>query len=149
MKDLSYSTNIDSALICAKYSGKPLFILFTGYAGVSDRKRHYQIFKDPTIKKEIVENFTLTILYVDERTPLPENEIDTVMYGDHEKIIKTIGNKNAALQVLNYNSNMQPLYVCTDHHLNELKRMDYYTTQTPELFLKKLKHAQTLFGTLK
>jgi hypothetical protein len=48
-------------------------------------------------------------LYVDDKTELPENEWVTSKYDG--KIKKTLGKKNADIQIANLNNNAQPFYV--------------------------------------
>jgi thiol:disulfide interchange protein DsbD len=51
----------------------------------------------------------VTALYVDDKTELPQNQWYVSPFDGREK--KTIGKQNADLQVREYNSNAQPLYV--------------------------------------
>jgi thiol:disulfide interchange protein DsbD len=51
----------------------------------------------------------VTALYVDDKTELSQNEWYVSPYDQKEK--KTIGKQNADLQVRDYKSNTQPLYV--------------------------------------
>ena len=55
------------------------------------------------------EDFLVVALYVDDKTELPESEWFTSKHDN--KIKKTIGKKNADLQISNLDNNAQPFYV--------------------------------------
>ena len=95
----------------ADEEGKPVFIDFTGWACVNCRKMEENVFPEV---EEILNQYILCQLYVDEKTrlPLPESVIvPNSSGGTKKKIIKTIGNKWSTLQAVTYASASQPYYV--------------------------------------
>ena len=71
-------------------------------------------------------------LYVDGRTPLPEDEWRVGEYGGKEFNIKTIG-KSGLICKLQYNRNAQPYYVMVD-----LKAISLVDLQVTTAILKCL-----------
>jgi thiol:disulfide interchange protein len=99
----------DQALACARQQNKPLFIDFTGHGCTNCREMEANVWSDPLVLEKLKNDFVVVALYVDDKTELPENEQykSTV---DH-KVKKTIGRKNADLQITNLDNNAQPFYV--------------------------------------
>jgi len=101
--------DIKQALACAKEKNKPVFIDFTGHGCVNCREMEANVWSHPEVLKRLKEDFVVTALYVDDKTELSQNEWYVSPYDQKEK--KTIGKQNADLQVRDYKSNTQPLYV--------------------------------------
>jgi len=107
----------DEGFAKAKESGKPLMIDFTGHACVNCRKMEQQVWSDPEIKSMLADDVVLVSLYVDEKTPLPEDEQITVeLTGGREKKLRNIGNKWAAFQEQRFGVNAQPYYVLLNYN---------------------------------
>ncbi len=108
----------DQALACARASKKPLFIDFTGHGCVNCREMEARVWSDPGVLKRLKNDFVVVELYVDDRTVLPESEwFESKVDG---KLKKTIGKKNADLQISKYNQNAQPFYVILGKNENIL-----------------------------
>ncbi|MRG47839.1 DUF255 domain-containing protein [Chitinophaga sp. SYP-B3965] len=102
----------DKALKLAKEQNKPIMIDFTGWACVNCRNMEENVWTDPEVHALIKENYILVSLYVDDKKNLPEEEQFLHTFPDgRKKPIKTIGNKYATMQTVNFNNNSQPLYV--------------------------------------
>ena len=101
--------DLKQALACAKEKNKPVFIDFTGHGCVNCREMEANVWSQPEVLKRLKEDFIVTALYVDDKTELPQSEWYVSPYDKKEK--KTIGKQNADLQVRDYQSNTQPLYV--------------------------------------
>jgi thiol:disulfide interchange protein DsbD len=101
--------DIKQALACAKEKNKPVFIDFTGHGCVNCREMEANVWSHPEVLKRLKEDFVVTALYVDDKTELSQNEWYVSPYDQKEK--KTIGKQNADLQVRDFKSNTQPLYV--------------------------------------
>jgi thiol:disulfide interchange protein len=99
----------DQALACARQQNKPLFIDFTGHGCTNCREMEANVWSDPLVLDKLKNDFVVVALYVDDKTELPENEWHTSSI-DH-KVKKTIGRKNADLQIANLDNNAQPFYV--------------------------------------
>jgi thiol:disulfide interchange protein len=99
----------DQALACARQQNKPLFIDFTGHGCTNCREMEANVWSDPLVLEKLKNDFVVVALYVDDKTELPESEWYTSVI-DH-KVKKTIGKKNADLQIKNLDNNAQPFYV--------------------------------------
>ncbi len=106
---LSGYFDYDQALACARATGKPLFIDFTGHGCTNCREMEAVVWSDPEVLQRLKNDYIVVALYVDDKTDLPKSEWFT---SNHDsKIKKTIGKKNADLQIANLNNNAQPFYV--------------------------------------
>jgi thiol:disulfide interchange protein DsbD len=99
----------DQALACARQQNKPVFIDFTGHGCTNCREMEAVVWSDPAVLKRLKDDFVLAALYVDDKTELPEEEWITSTYDG--KVKKSIGKKNADIQIANLNNNAQPFYV--------------------------------------
>jgi thiol:disulfide interchange protein DsbD len=99
----------EQALACARQQNKPVFIDFTGHGCTNCREMEAVVWSDPSVLKRLKEDFVIVALYVDDKTELPEAEWITSAYDG--KVKKTIGKKNADIQITNLNNNAQPFYV--------------------------------------
>lgn len=97
------------ALACARQQNKPLFIDFTGHGCTNCREMEAVVWSDPAVLERLKNDFVIVALYVDDKTLLPEAEWITSTYDG--KVKKTIGKKNADLQIANLDNNAQPFYV--------------------------------------
>ena len=102
----------DQALRCAQAQGRPLFIDFTGHGCVNCREMEARVWSDPRVLQRLQDNFVLVALYVDDRTSLPEAQWVRSTYDG--KLKKTIGQKNADLQITRFENNAQPFYTILD-----------------------------------
>lgn len=110
------------AMDCAKATGKPIFIDFTGHGCVNCREMEARVWSDPRVLKHLSEDFIMTALYVDDKTELPENEWYTAKDG---KVKTSIGKQNADFQVTHFNRNSQPYYVILSPDGKMIAGMDY------------------------
>ena len=121
----------DEALELAKASGKPIMIDFTGWACVNCRKMEEQVWTIPEINKIISEKYVLVSLYVDDREELPEDQkFNFLKPTGGVKKIKTVGDKWATFQTVNFKNNSQPYYILLDTELNLLNKPVGYTPDT-------------------
>jgi thiol:disulfide interchange protein DsbD len=108
----------EQALDCAKKTGKPIFIDFTGHGCVNCREMEANVWSDPAVLKRLREDYIVVALYVDDKTKLPESEWVKSSYDG--KLKKSIGKKYADFQISKFNVNAQPYYVLLDHNGNLL-----------------------------
>lgn len=99
----------EQALACARQQNKPIFIDFTGHGCTNCREMEAVVWSDPAVLQRLKDDFIIVALYVDDKTELPESEWVTSKYDG--KVKKTIGKKNADIQITNLNNNAQPFYV--------------------------------------
>jgi len=102
----------EQAIACAKEQNKPLFVDFTGHACVNCREMEANVWSDPKVLKRLREEYIIVALYVDDKEGLHESEWITSSYDG--KVKKTLGTKNADLQISRFNVNAQPYYVLLD-----------------------------------
>lgn len=99
----------DEAVACAKASGKPLFLDFTGHGCVNCRKVEQKVLSDSRIQRLLNERFVVCALYVDDKVvELPENLQTTDAHGEP---ITLLGQKNMRLQTTLFHENSQPCYI--------------------------------------
>ncbi|MFT5953197.1 MAG: thiol:disulfide interchange protein [Cyclobacteriaceae bacterium] len=101
--------NYDQALACAKETGKPVFVDFTGHGCVNCREMEARVWSDPRVLNKLREEFVVVALYVDDKTELPSSQWFTSKYD--QKVKKTIGKQNADFQITKFENNAQPFYV--------------------------------------
>ncbi|MCA4810544.1 thioredoxin family protein [Empedobacter stercoris] len=100
---------------------KPILLDFTGHACANCRKVEERVWSDERVKKMLTEDFVLVSLYVDEQTPLPENEQVFSKYLN-KRVLKTVGNKWTAFEIEHFNANAQPYYIVVDKDLNRYSK---------------------------
>ena len=127
--------NFYEGLAESKKSGKPVLIDFTGWACVNCRKMEEQVWSKPSVNK-LMDEVTLVSLYVDDRIELSEEEKFTYQFPNSSKIkkIKTIGDKWATFQTINFKNNSQPYYVLLDAEYNLLQTPKGYTPNAEEFY---------------
>jgi thiol:disulfide interchange protein DsbD len=119
----------------AKKAGKPIMLDFTGWACVNCRKMEEQVWSEDNIFKTISEEYILISLYVDDRKFLSDDEqFNFLKPSGGVKQIKTIGDKWATFQTINFQNNSQPYYVLMDADLNLLNKPTAYTPDADEYF---------------
>ena len=122
--------DFDSGLSYAQSQHKPILLDFTGWACVNCRRIEENVWTDPEIFKIINEEFVLISLYVDDRKDLdPENQITLKYKSGKTKFIKTIGDKAATFQAINFKSASQPYYVLISPNLTILNKPIQYTSK--------------------
>lgn len=99
----------DQAIKCARQLNKPLFIDFTGHGCTNCREMEAVVWSDPQVLERLRNDFVVVALYVDDKTLLPESEWFVSTHDGKQK--KTIGKRNADLQITNLDNNAQPFYV--------------------------------------
>jgi thiol:disulfide interchange protein DsbD len=118
----------EKALQLAKEQNKPILIDFTGWACVNCRKMEENVWPVPEVKELIEKNFILVSLYVDDRKKLPSEDQFVYTFADSsKKSIRTIGDKYATFQNINFTSVSQPLYVIISPEEKLLNRPVGYT----------------------
>lgn len=124
-------------LACAKATGKPLFIDFTGHGCVNCREMEARVWSDPRILTLLKDKFVVTALYVDDKTDLPETAWYTSKYDG--KVKKTVGKQNADFQITRFNNNAQPFYLILDGDGNLIAGPQAYDLSVDnfEAFLKR------------
>lgn len=104
--------DFDKGLQAAKAQNKPILLDFTGWACVNCRKMEEQVWSVPEVFEIIKNDYILISLYVDDKAKLEEeNRFNFERSNGSVKKIRTIGDKWATFQTLNFRNNSQPYYV--------------------------------------
>jgi len=127
--------DFDKGLRAARESGKPILIDFTGMACVNCRKMEEQVWSEPQILDILKNKVVLISLYVDKRVNLPEGKQFNYEKANGEiKQIRSIGDKWATFQTVNFQNNSQPYYVMMDADVKLLNKPIGYEPDA-DLFL--------------
>jgi thiol:disulfide interchange protein DsbD len=105
-------------LACAKRLNKPVFLDFNGHACSNCKKMEAEVWSDNQVLQKLASDFVIIALYVDDKTQLPESEWIVSAFDGKQK--KTIGSKNADIQISKYKTNTQPYYLILDTAGNTL-----------------------------
>ncbi|WP_289046128.1 thioredoxin family protein [uncultured Olleya sp.] len=130
--------DIDEGITAAKAENKPIMLDFTGWACVNCRKMEEQVWSQDKIYELLKDKYIIVSLYVDDRKQLPKDQqFKFVKANGKLKNIKTIGDKWATLQTLNFQNNSQPFYVLVNEKMELLNHTTAYTPNADE-YLKWL-----------
>ena len=133
--DLNCYKDLQQGLEAAKLENKPIMLDFTGWACVNCRKMEEHVWSKANVFNLLNDEYIIISLYVDDRRELPEAEqFEYLKPNGTIKKIKTIGDKWATLQTLNFQNNSQPFYVLLDHEMNMLNHTTAYTPDASEYF---------------
>lgn len=125
--------DFEEGVAAAKEANKPILLDFTGWACVNCRKMEEQVWSDPAVYDVMKDEFILISLYVDDRKELPEDQkFNYVKPNGGVKQIKTVGDKWATFQTLNFRNNSQPYYVILDSEMNLMNKPVGYTPKANE-----------------
>ncbi|MDB4175220.1 thioredoxin family protein [Flavobacteriaceae bacterium] len=130
----------------AKISGKPIMIDFTGWACVNCRKMEEQVWTRDDIYSVITDDYILVSLYVDDRKKLDsDNTFNFLKPTGGTKAIKTVGDKWATFQTVNFKNNSQPYYILIDTDFNLLNNPLGYTPDA-DAYLEWLQQGLNTFS---
>lgn len=106
-------TDYELGMAAAKAQGKPVLIDFTGFGCVNCRKMEAAVWTDPSVAEKLTKDYVLISLFVDDKTPLPE-QIKIAESGQI-RTLRTVGDKWSYLQRSKFGANAQPFYVALDN----------------------------------
>jgi hypothetical protein len=101
---------------CAKALKKPIFLYFTSLGGIGYDSFQLDFSKNRYLTNFIDENFVTVMLYTDDNTKLQNS------------VFKTVGEKNAILEINQYYENTQPLYLILNYNLEVVHKFQYVST---------------------
>ncbi len=137
--------DFQEGLAVAQKEGKPILLDFTGWACVNCRKMEEQVWSVPEVYEVIQNDYVLISLYVDDREALPEDQqFNFERANGNVKKIRTIGDKWATFQTLNFKNNSQPYYVLMTSDLELLNTPVAYEPNSKK-YLEWLKTGLTNF----
>lgn len=129
----------EKGVAIAKEQNKPILLDFTGWACVNCRKMEEQVWSVPEVYQTIKDDYVLISLYIDERKKLSEDEKFTIERDNGTvKHIRTVGDKWATFQTLNFKNNSQPFYVLLSPELELLNSPSGYESNSDK-YLEWLK----------
>ena len=106
--------DFEAGMAAASLEGKPVMVDFTGFGCVNCRKMEAAVWTDAKVADLLNNKYVLISLYVDDKTPLPEQM--TVKDTDGtERTLRTVGDKWSYLQRHKFGSNTQPMYILLDN----------------------------------
>ena len=106
--------DFEAGMAAARLEGKPVMIDFTGFGCVNCRKMEAAVWTDAKVADMLNNKYVLISLYVDDKTPLPEQIIVTDTDGT-QRTLRTVGDKWSYLQRHKFGSNTQPMYILLDN----------------------------------
>ena len=120
--------DFDEGMAEAKRLNKPVLLDFTGWSCVNCRKMENDVWRQKKVYDLLQNEVVLISLYVDDRAELSEEEQFVVSYREnHQKEIRTIGDKWSAFQVINFGYLSQPFYVLISPEYQILNSPIQYT----------------------
>ncbi len=122
----------------AKEHNMPVMLDFTGWACVNCRKMEEHVWTDSQVK-QLMQQYVLISLYVDDKEELPkEQQFDFKHRNGRVEYIKTIGDKWATFQEVNFSTASQPYYVLLSPNTELLSTpVQYVDTETYKEWLEK------------
>jgi len=129
--DILSFKDYDKGLAYAKKVNKPVLIDFTGKACVNCRKMEQNVWVKDKVLRTLKNELILISLYVDDKRPLPENEVVDSKLRPGKKL-KYIGQKWSEMQTIKYGTNAQPFYVLMNHDETNLNSPVGYTPDVDE-----------------
>lgn len=118
---------MDEALTASKEQNKPIFFDFTGHGCVNCREMEARVWSDPRVLERLRRDYVIVSLYVDDKTPLPEDKWVTTPEG---KVLKDVGRVNSHMVLERFGVNAQPNYFILDAEGNTLKGPRGYNLST-------------------
>ena len=104
---LSGYDTIEAALEAAKAEGKPVFVDITGHGCVNCREMEARVWSDPQVRQILADDYVIAVLYMDDKTKLPESRWVTTEAG---KVLKDVGRVNSHIAQTRFGVNAQPNY---------------------------------------
>ena len=105
----------EAGMAAARLEGKPVMVDFTGFGCVNCRKMEAAVWTDAKVADMLNQKYVLISLYVDDKTPLPEQMTVTDTDGT-TRTLRTVGDKWSYLQRHKFGSNTQPMYILLDNN---------------------------------
>jgi len=119
--------DFNEGLQASKAQNKPILLDFTGWACVNCRKMEEQVWSVSDVYETIKNDYILISLYVDDKEKLgDEDRFNFERANGSVKKIRTIGDKWATFQTLNFRNNSQPYYVLLSPDLELLNETIAY-----------------------
>ncbi|MBQ3723406.1 MAG: thioredoxin family protein [Bacteroidales bacterium] len=119
---------IDAALEAAKAQGKPVFVDITGHGCVNCREMEARVWSDPQVRQILHDDYVIAVLYMDDKTKLPESRWVTTEAG---KVLKDVGRVNSHIAQTRFGVNAQPNYALLSPEGEQLVPVRGYDLSVP------------------
>lgn len=120
--------DFEQGVAYAKEHQMPILLDFTGWACVNCRKMEEHVWTEQEVQ-QLMQQYVLISLYIDDREELPENQQFQFKKSNGKiKEIKTIGQKWATFQTVNFQTASQPYYVLLSADLELLAQPEQYVS---------------------
>ena len=119
--------NLEDGIAAAAAQGKKVFVDITGHGCVNCREMEARVWSDPRVLERLRRDYVIVSLYVDDKTPLPEDKWVTTPEG---KVLKDVGRVNSRMVLDRFGVNSQPNYFILDSDGNTLKGPRGYNLST-------------------
>ena len=107
-------TDYEAGMAAARLEGKPVMVDFTGFGCVNCRKMEAAVWTDAKVADLLNQKYVLISLFVDDKTPLPE-QMEVTDTDGTKRTLRTVGDKWSYLQRYKFGSNTQPMYILVDN----------------------------------
>ena len=104
----------EAGMAAARLEGKPVMVDFTGFGCVNCRKMEAAVWTDAKVADLLNQKYVLISLFVDDKTPLPE-QMEVTDTDGTKRTLRTVGDKWSYLQRYKFGSNTQPMYILVDN----------------------------------
>ena len=137
IKGLYAYKDYELGLTKSKKLNKPVLLYFNGYGCVKAHRIESEILTNGEIQAFINNKLIFVSLIVDERVKLEDSEV--YFSKTLNKEVKTTGQKRLELEMKEFNSDRQPLFVMLDSSGKEISRIGYTNDlEEFDLFLKTI-----------
>lgn len=119
--------NLEDGIAAAAAQGKKVFVDITGHGCVNCREMEARVWSDPRVLERLRRDFVIVSLYVDDKTPLPEDKWVTTPEG---KVLKDVGRVNSHMVLERFGVNAQPNYFILDSEGNTIRGPRGYNLST-------------------
>ncbi len=125
---LSGYDTIEAALEAAREQGKPVFVDITGHGCVNCREMEARVWSDPQVRQILHDDYVIAVLYMDDKTKLPESRWVTTEGG---KVLKDVGRVNSHIAQTRFGVNAQPNYALLSPEGEQLVPVRGYDLSVP------------------
>lgn len=142
-REIKQSGEFEEDLARAREQHKLLFLDFTGYNCVNCREMEALVLNEPRVKAMLDEHFTISELYMDDKTELPQDKWIT---DENGKTYKTVGKVNSYISNSRFGNMAMPFYVIMDPETNQVLGTRSYNTDADAFleFLSSVVPEQTI-----
>lgn len=130
---MKYRSHLQDALRCSRETGRPVLLLFSGYAA-EPTKATWEVLGSADVQALINDRLVLCVLMVDDRKELVSE--DLVDFPQLKTNPTTIGQRNSSLEAEFFNNGSQPLFTLVNADFAPLAEpMGYVSKENPELLV--------------